>query len=245
MLHANHLLAQSDGSPGNRIDEQALEALSGLFSRMDILNHPAELMDNLANIPMVLAAVLLVVGLMCVLNGYIWHKWIVIILAFMAGIILGNLLSEQLGHSSVIAFSIGTLCAIIATPMLRITVALFGGLTGAFIGANVWTAVNAAQPETHWAGAAMGFIVLAMASFLLFKLVIIMFTAIGGASMVVLGAITLLLQVDNWEPVVRENILANDRLVPILVAVAAVGGFVLQQSRAHASAGAAKEKPAG
>jgi len=241
MTHSTLLLAQE-----HRIDVQALEAISGIFSRMDILNHPQELMDNLANLPMLFASVLLVVGLMCVINGYIWHRWIVIIMAFMAGIVLGNLLSEQLGHSSVIAFSIGVLCAIIATPMLRITVALFGGLTGAFIGANMWTAVNSSQPDTYWAGAAMGFIVLAMASFLLFKLVIILFTSIGGAAMVVLGAITLLLQVDNWEPVVRDNILANDKLVPILVAVAAVGGFVLQQSRVYnAVSAAAKEKPAG
>lgn len=225
MTDINLMLAQ------NRIDEQAIEAMSALFSRMDILNHPQELTDSLQQMPMVLGGVFLVVGIVCVLNGYNWHKWIVVVLAFLGGIVLGNMLSDQIGHSSVIAFSIGALCAIIATPMLKITVALFGGLTGAFIGANMWTAVNAAQPETHWAGAAMGFIVLAMASFILFKLVIIVFTSIGGAAMVVLGSLTLLLQVDGWEATVRDSLAANDKLVPILVAVAAIGGFVLQQSR--------------
>jgi hypothetical protein len=161
---------------------------------------------------------------------------VVIILAFLGGIALGNLMSAQLGKSSIIAFAIGALCAIIATPMLKITIALFGGLTGAFLGANAWTAFNTAAPEAHWAGAAMGFIVLAMSSFILFKLVIILFTSIGGAAMFVLGGLTLLLQVDGWEAAIRDSLTSNERILPLLVAVGAVSGFVLQQSRLRAEA---------
>jgi len=212
-----------------------MDSLRGLFTRMDILNHPDELLNSLSQMPVVLAGVFIVVGLMCVLNGYNWHKWVIVILAFMGGIVLGNMLSEQMGKSSIIAFAIGALCAIIATPMLKITVAIFGGLTGAFIGANTWTAVSTVAPEAHWAGAAMGFVILAMASFLLFKFVIVFFTSIGGAAMVVLGSITMLLQVEGWEIAIRDSLTANERLVPLLVAIAAVSGFVLQQSRLHAT----------
>lgn len=230
MIAVNPVLAQGDA-----IDQRAVEALSGIFTRMDILNHPDELLTSLSQMPTVLAGIFIVVGLMCVLNGYNWHKWVVVILAFMGGIVLGNMLSAQLGRSSIIAFAIGALCAIIATPMLKITVAIFGGLTGAFIGANAWTAINAAQQDAHWAGAAMGFIILAMASFILFKLVIVLFTSIGGAAMFVLGSLTMLLQVEGWEVAIRNSLIANDKLIPLLVAVAAIGGFVLQQSRIHAA----------
>ncbi|MCZ6834277.1 MAG: hypothetical protein O7G85_00750 [Planctomycetota bacterium] len=226
MFYVNQTLAQ-----GTRFDGQAMEALSGLFSRMDILNHPQELLDSLAQIPLVLAGIFLVVGLMCVLNGYNWHKWIVVVLAFMGGIVLGNMLGDKVGNSTVIAFAIGALFAIIATPMLKITVAIFGGLTGAFIGANLWTALNAAQPEAHWAGAALGFVIIGMTSFILFKLVIVFFTSIGGAAMIVLGTITLLLQVDGWEATIRDSLANNDKLIPILVGLAAITGFVLQQSK--------------
>ena len=226
MTYVSTSLAQT-----NRFDGQAMEALRGIFSRMDILNHPQELMDSLAQIPLVLAGIFLVVGLMCILNGYNWHKWIIVILAFMGGIVLGNMMGDKVGNSTVIAFAIGALFAIIATPLLKITVAIFGGLTGAFIGANLWTAFNTTQPDAHWAGAALGFVILAMSSFILFKLVIVFFTSIGGAAMMVMGTITLLLQVDGWEPSIRNSLASNEKLIPILVGVAAITGFVLQQSK--------------
>ena len=173
--------------------------------RMDILHHPQELIDRLAEIPLVMAGVLVVVGTLCVLNGYRWHKWVVVVLAFLGGIILGNMLSEQMGRSNIVAAALGLLCAVVATPLLKLAVAIFAGLTGAFVGANCWTAFNDTMPEAHWAGAAMGFIILAMASFILFKLVIMLFTSIGGAAMVVFGGITLLLHVESWETGIRDG----------------------------------------
>ena len=107
---------------------------------------------------------------------------------------------------------------------------LFGGLTGAFVGANAWTALNTAHADAHWAGAAMGFILMAMASFLMFRMVVVLFTSIGGAAMAVFGAIVLLLQVDSWQPAVRSALTGNQMILPLLLAVAAVGGFVLQSS---------------
>ena len=181
--------------------------------------------------PLIAACVCVIVGVLCVLNGYRWHKWVVVILAFLGGLALGQLLSEQLGRSHVVAIAVGLLCAIVATPLLKVAVALFGGLTGAFIGGNAWTAVSAAPADLHWAGAAMGFILLAMTSLVLFRLVIVLFTSVGGAAMGVFGGVTLLLHVPAWETSVRASLTSNQLLIPLLVTVAAVGGFVLQESR--------------
>ena len=60
---------------------------------------------------------------------------------------------------------------------------------------------------------------------------IIVFTSISGAAMVVFGGITLLLQVDAWEPAVRSTFSDNNLLIPLLAGLAAVTGFVLQESR--------------
>ena len=226
MITQSLLLAQKAGS-----EFVPTEIIRGLVGRMDILNHPNQLLDGLAQVPLVTGGVFVVVGVLCVLNGYRWHKWVVVVLAFLGGLVLGRLLSDHVGESRIVAVSLGLLCAIIATPLLRIAVAIFGGLTGAFIGANAWTAINTAQADGHWAGAAMGFIALALASFLLFRLVIILFTSIGGAAMVVFGGITLLLQVEAWEPAVRSTLASNQLLIPLLVGLAAVTGFVLQESR--------------
>ncbi|MCI0362837.1 MAG: hypothetical protein L0219_03085, partial [Phycisphaerales bacterium] len=122
--------------------------------------------------------------------------------------------------------------------------AIFGGLTGAFLGANAWTLANANPPNAQWAGACMGFIALALLSFVVFRLVVVLFTSIGGAAMVVLGVITLLMQVPGWEPIVRQGLANNQHLVPLLVTVAAVAGFVIQESRVRNGDGGGEEAKA-
>ena len=87
MTNLTLLLAQD-----NPADLSAMDAMRGLFSRMDMLNHPEELLTSLAQMPLILAGIFIVVGLMCILNGYNWHKWVVVILAFMGGIMLGNMI---------------------------------------------------------------------------------------------------------------------------------------------------------
>lgn len=212
-----------------------LAAMSKVFNsaieRLDILNHPPELIDRLSAVSQVQAGVLVVVGLLCVLNGYRWHRWVVVILAFLGGLVLGNMLSDTVGRSSVVAVAVGALFALAATPMLKLSVAVFGGLTGAFIGANAWGAFETGMQEAHWIGAAMGFIVMAMASFVLFKLTIMLFTSIGGAAMILVGTLTLMLQVEAWQPAIESHLQNNNHLIPLLLAVAAVAGFVVQHGR--------------
>jgi len=217
-------------------------SFSEAFQNLDILTHPDRLLDNLAKMPLIGGSVIVVVGAMCVLNGYKWHKWVVIALAFLLGLGVGQILSHQMGKSAIVAVALGVLFATIATPMLRWTVAIFGGLTGAFLGANAWTLANATPSDAQWAGACMGFIALALLSFVVFRLVVVLFTSIGGGAMVVLGAICLLMQVPGWQETIRANLSTNQYLIPLLVTVAAVAGFVIQESRVRACGG---EAPAG
>ncbi len=232
------LLAQSEP------DSSPMEVVNGMAARLDILNHPDELLSALANMHIVWASVLVVVGALCVLNGYKWHKYVIIICAFLGGLGLGHLLSKQMGQSRVVMAAIGLLCAVVATPLLRIAVAVFGGLTGAFIGANAWTAFSN-SPDAHLAGAGMGFIALGMAAFIMYRVVIVLFTSIGGAAMAVLGVITLMLHVPSWEPGIRESLSTHDRLLPLLVAAAAITGLVLQHSEMFGGSPGSEEEGEG
>lgn len=218
---------------------------SDAFAQMDILTHPEKLLESLSKMPLILASVVMVVGAMCTLNGYKWHKWVVIVLAFFLGLMVGHILSQQMGKSVIVAAALGVLFATIATPMLRWTVAVFGGLTGAFLGANAWILSNAEPRNAVWAGACMGFIALALLSFVVFRLVVVLFTSIGGAAMMVLGGITCLMNVPGWDQSIRNSLTMNHHLIPLLVTVAAVGGFVIQESRVRSGAGGdQKPKPA-
>ncbi|MGA0174181.1 MAG: hypothetical protein ACO3NL_11155, partial [Phycisphaerales bacterium] len=81
-----------------------------------------------------------------------------------------------------------------------------------------------------WPGAAMGFILLAMSSFLITRLSIILFTALGGAAMLVLGGLACLLHIPQVKEPVEQHLASHQLLVPLLVGVAAVVGFVLQEN---------------
>jgi hypothetical protein len=211
------------------------------FQQLDILTQPERLVDALRDLPLVAACMIVVVGVLCVLNGYQWHKWVVVVLAAMLGLGVGHMLSERMGKSVVVAIALGILFATIATPMLRWTVAIFGGLTGAFLGANAWTLSNASPADAQWAGACMGFIAMALLSFVVFRLVVVAFTSIGGAAMMVLGGITALMHVPSWQEGIRQGLASNRFIVPLLVTVAAVAGFVIQESRVRGAAAEAKE----
>lgn len=223
MNSAPFVLAQTtDASP--------LAVANETVSRLDILNHPEELLTALSNLHVVWASIFVVVGALCILNGYKWHKKVVIVCAFLGGLGLGHMLSKQMGDSRIVMGALGLLCAIVAAPLLRFAVAIFGALTGAFIGANVWTAFSE-TPEAHLAGAAMGGIALGLATFIMFRLVVVIFTSIGGAALAVFGGITLLLHVPAWSESVQTSLIANQLLLPLIVTVAAVTGFVFQHSR--------------
>jgi MFS family permease len=228
MTSSTLMLAQAaETSP--EMADTPLPVISHLLTQLDILHHPSELLSTLSSMHIVWASVLVVVGALCILNGYRWHKYVIVICAFLGGLGLGHLLSQQMGQSKIVMAAIGLLCAVIATPMLRIAVAVFGGLTGAFIGANAWTAFSTSD-DAHLAGAAMGFIAVGMLAFIMYRLVIVLFTAIGGAAMVVLGGVTLMLHVPGWESAIRNSLSTHPLLLSLLVAVAAVTGFVLQHS---------------
>lgn len=226
---ATLLLAQDTASSGTESGQ-----IEHLLDELNILCRSDELLTQLSKLPLIGAAVIVTVGILCIFNGYRWHKWVVAILAFLCGLGLGYRLSAEMGRSMIVAASVGCLCAIVATPLLRITVAIFGGITGAFIGANAWTALNATPVDAHWAGAAIGFVVVAMTSLLMFRLVVVLFTSVGGAAMVVGGGITLLMQVPSWETSVRESLQTHQMLIPLLLLLAAVSGFVIQESRLRA-----------
>lgn len=218
---------------------QQIHSFNEAVQRMDALTRPEKLLDDLSKMPLIGGSVIFVVGVLCVLYGYKWHKWVVVALAALLGVLIGHILSQQMGKSLIVAIAVGVLFATIATPMLKWTVAVFGGLTGAFLGANAWTLSNASPADAKWAGALMGFIAMALLSFVIFRIVVVLFTSIGGAAMMVLGGITLLMQVPGWEPAIRSGLTSNQHLIPLLVTVAAVAGFVIQESRVRAAGGGA------
>lgn len=198
-----------------------------LDGKWDFLNDPGSINDVLGQVHIVWATIFIIVGGLCVMNGYRWHKGVIILLAAILGIYSGTMLGERIGGTNVVAACAAVLFAVVAWPMLRYAVALFGGLAGAFAGANVWTACGFPGGQ-HQYGAVIGLVVVGMLAFMAFRAVVILLTSIGGASMLVLGSLAALMQVEAWRGGMAGAMQNNHHIVPIITASAAVVGIVYQ-----------------
>ncbi len=255
ILHAvPSLLAQSDSESTSAWMGTPM-ALVRLVreSKVDFLNRAEDLSAALDQLGLLWAVIFIILGSICVINGYRWHKTVVLVLAILSGAAIGVMASEHVGVSAEVC---GTMTAIlfsvIAWPIMKVTIALFAGAAGAFCGANVWTAIG--QPaDQHHIGSIIGLVALAMLAFIAYRLVVIVFTAVGGASLLVLGTLAALMNVEAWRGPIEQSLTENSRMVSMVAGVIAIVGIVVQQgggikglmeSADKADPGKAKAKPA-
>jgi len=204
--------------------------LEAIFNRQwDILTRPEALTDAVLPMGLVWGTIFVVLGAVCLFAGYRWHKAVILVLALLLGAAGGHVLGERIGVAGMVtAISGAALFGVLAWPIMRYTVALFAGIAGAFCGANVWSAVGQA-PEQHYIGAMIGLLVLGMLAFIAFRMVIIAFTAVGGASLLVLGSLGLLLRIDAWRPGIVDSMADNPLVAPIIAGSLMIFGIIFQQ----------------
>ncbi len=221
-------------------NNNVFEIITGIFSRGDALAHPADLMAALRSMSIVWGAIFLTAGLVCMLNGYKFYKTIIIVVAASVGAFAGYALGKQIEAAYVVAGCLSLLLAVGCWPLMKYAVALIGGLAGAFLGANVWSASSSligdtshaqAMAHNYWIGALIGLLIIGMLSFILFKVAVVLFTSFGGSTIAVMGAIALLLQVPAWQDAVSTSLTAHPIVVPMLIAVPTVIGLIMQQSQ--------------
>ena len=200
-----------------------------IMERFDVLANPTLMLDTIKSFSMVLAIILCAVGAVCLVRGWKWHRMIVLVLALLGGIALGHALTLSMGRSMVIAIAVGLLCAALAAPMLKWTIAILAGLVGAFVGANAWGLLAPDAASEAWAGAGMGFIALALASFILTRLVITFFMSVSGGVLFVTGTLGIMLQIESIHAPVLQHLQEVPMVIPLLIAVASVLGFIVQR----------------
>jgi len=232
------VLAQTGGATGAPAPSSAPLASAGpnplsvfeeaLRSRLDVLAQPEALVQSLSVVHPVWASIFLVLGGVSLLQGWRWRRGVLLVLAALLGVGLGQSLGARVGEPAIVSIAFAVLFAVAALPLMRFTVALFAGLAGAFAGANCWTALGA-DPSMHQFGALLGFVAMGMLAFVAYRAVIIAFTSIGGASLLAVGALALMLQVDAWRPSLEGALMTHPQMVPLLAAVAAATGMLLQE----------------
>ncbi len=103
-----------------------------------------------------------------------------------------------------------------------------GALCGIVVGVGVWRSVGL-DIEVSWAGALIGMISFGLASFILFRGSIIMYTSIQGAMMFIMGLLGMILKYQDVTPKITHNMLTQPLIFPIAVLVPTILGLVFQQ----------------
>jgi len=96
------------------------------------------------------------------------------------------------------------------------------------VGVGVWRSVGL-DAEMAWAGAAIGLISFGLASFILIRGSLIMYTSIQGSMMFIIGLLGLIMKYQDVTPKVTHNMLTQPLILPVAVLVPTILGLVLQQ----------------
>lgn len=244
-----------------------------IFSRGDTLASPGELIPELAQLGELWAIVFVIVGLVCLLKGYTFHKIMTVSLLVVLGAGLGYWMGLEIqGPPFVVAGCVAVLLAVLAFPLMKYAVAVLGGLSGAFIGSNLWAgfgrvldksasqrvetqgqeaaasdaivrAAEAMPADAYWVGALIGLVICGLAAFMLSKITIHLFTTVSGSTIAVFGVIALLLSFENFRDTVATELTRSPLIIPLLVFVPAAIGFLMQE-KASGAWGGGEEKAA-
>jgi hypothetical protein len=230
---ANPMVAPGDGLTN------LFESVVAIFSSVNMLAEPHGLVTHLRGLSVVWGVVFVVVGLLCLLSGARHYKAVTVSLAFLFGLFFGYWLGKKVDAAWVVGMSLGIVLAVAAYPAMKYTVAIFGGLAGAFFGVNLWTGVAHAlnkgaaahvPVDSYWIGGLVGLLVCGMLAFIVFKFSVVMFTSVVGATIGVLGVLCLMLSFQPWQASIATSLTKSNIVVPLLVFVPAFIGLIMQQA---------------
>jgi hypothetical protein len=215
----------------------ARQSLTALLGRIDSLAHPDEVVQHLAKLPLILAAIFVAVGITCMLRGFKVYRWVVVLAALLTGLGVGYKLGQEVEAELIVGCCLGVLLAVIAWPLMKYAVAITGGVAGMFLGANAWSALAHYSISHHWAvkivdmpwlGAFIGLMLFGLLAFILFELSVVLFTSISGSMLAVIGSVALLLQLSPWQSAIAQGLSTKPLALPMIVLVPAIIAFVIQ-----------------
>ena len=203
---------------------------------------PAEVLDQLQRLAIWEGAILLAAGLVYMLWGWKIFKLLVTANLAVVGYLLGSMLATTLTSAHPSAYDphwplygglIGAgVLAILAWPLMKFAVSLMGAAAGGFGGYQLWHYISSLhKPEWvqySWVGGLVGFLLMGALAFVLFRAIVMFFTSLQGAVLAVAGGLSLALNVDAWRDSVREHLLHDRHLWPLLVIAPALVGFIFQ-----------------
>ena len=211
----------------------------GIFGYLGKVEMPsrADFVEGLANLGPFEAVGLALAGAAFVILGFRFFKAFVLVDSALLGAMVGGYLGS-LGQRANLPLLMGlggaVTLAVLGWFAMKYAAAVFSALAGGVLGWGLWHVVaamlgNDAMLGQAWAGGMIGAIALGLLTFVAFRSTVMVFTALQGAIMIVSGVCSILVD-RNVIASLRGDLIGNDYLLCILVAVPAAGGFIYQFS---------------
>jgi len=185
--------------------------------------------EYITNINLLEALTFISFGIVCLFYGWRVFKVLVCICFGLIGIFVGIKINELFvgGNGIYVGLIFMILFALCSVPFVRWGVSLLGAVAGSMITGGLWFALS--LPENYlWAGALIGLIAGGMISFIIFKAAVMLFTSLGGSSLMVVGILAVLYQHMGTAEDVRAYVFDYNWFVPVLIVVPMALGMVVQ-----------------
>jgi hypothetical protein len=149
--------------------------------------------DHISSLDLVEALTFISFGVVCLFYGWRIFKILVTICFSLIGLGLGVYINNQLVGGNVVWLALFSVLvfAIFSIPLMRWGVTALGALSGGILTAGLWLALGLPQ-EYFWAGGLVGLIAGGMISFIVFKIAVILFTSLGGSTLMAVGILAVL-----------------------------------------------------
>jgi hypothetical protein len=149
--------------------------------------------DHVSKLDLVEALTFISFGTVCLFYGWRIFKILVTICFGLVGLAVGVWVNNQLVGGNVVWLAVFSVLvfAIFSIPLMRWGVTVLGAVSGGILTAGVWLAVGLPQ-EYVWAGGLVGLIAGGMISFIVFKIAVILFTSLGGSTLMTVGILAVL-----------------------------------------------------
>lgn len=173
------------------------------------------------------AAVMLMAGIIYLIFGVKIYRYLITANAFAIGAAIGAALGAR-SHAEFLGALLGGVgAAAAAWPMVKWSVAVTGGVCGAFLGACIWRMANQ-DPSFAWAGGLTGLVALGMLAFILFRMSVMIYLSIQGSAMLVFGILGLAYKYPDTAASISSSLGSKPFLLPMLLFLPMICGLIYQ-----------------
>jgi hypothetical protein len=168
-------------------------------------------------------------GIVCLFYGWRIFKILVCICFALAGLSAGVWLNHYIeGNVIWLAAIFAAICAFFAVPLMRYGVSFLGAVAGGVLTTGLWLAFG--LPANYWwAGALVGVVAGGMLSFIVFKGSVMLFTSLGGSTLMITGILAVCHLYIFPGPDKIHNVMLNEKwFLPVVLVAPMIIGMYFQ-----------------